>query len=134
MSLYPTFSEFRSLAEQATLIPVSREFLFDTDTAVSAYHKLARPPFGFLLESAVGGETWARYTYLGTEPRSAWRLSGDRIDHWTPDEGWREGESSADPLSDFERLLRRHTPAALPGLPRFQGGAVGFFGYDVIRH
>jgi anthranilate synthase component 1 len=134
MSLHPSFSDFRRLAEQATLIPVSREILFDTETAVSAYHKLARPPFGFLLESAVGGETWARYTYLGTEPRSAWRLRGDRIDSWSPERGWREGERSTDPLGDFERLLRRHTPAVLLGLPRFQGGAVGFFGYDVIRH
>ncbi|MBV9774491.1 MAG: anthranilate synthase component I, partial [Gemmatimonadetes bacterium] len=114
--------------------PVSREFLFDTETAVSAYHKLARPPFGFLLESVVGGERWARYTFLGSEPRSAWRLVGDRIDRWTPDGGWTVGERSSDPLADFEHLLARHTPAEVPGLPRFWGGAVGFFGYDVIRH
>jgi anthranilate/para-aminobenzoate synthase component I len=59
----------------ATLVPVWLELLFDTETAVSAYHKLARPPFGFLLESVVGGERWARYTFLGTEPRAAWRLT-----------------------------------------------------------
>ncbi|MEW5929668.1 MAG: anthranilate synthase component I [Gemmatimonadota bacterium] len=134
MQLHPTFPEFVRLAREATLVPVSREFLFDTDTAVSAYHKLARPPFGFLLESVVGGERWARYTFLGTEPRGAWRLVGDRIDRWTPAEGWTEGERSADPLAEFDRLVARHTPAEVPGLPRFWGGAVGYFGYDVVRH
>ncbi|MBA3969953.1 MAG: anthranilate synthase component I, partial [Gemmatimonadetes bacterium] len=90
MSLHPTFAEFRRFAGDATLVPVWRDVVFDTDTAVSAYHKLARPPFGFLLESVVGGERWARYTFLGTEPRSAWRLVGARIDQWLPEHGWRE--------------------------------------------
>jgi anthranilate synthase component I len=128
------FDEFRRHARSAALVPVHRELVFDTETAVSAYHKLARPPFGFLLESVVGGERWARYTFLGTEPRSAWRLTGDRIDHWTPDRGWVEGGSEADPLARFDSLIRSFRPAEVPGLPRFWGGAVGFFGYDVVRH
>ncbi|HLL83205.1 MAG TPA: hypothetical protein VK420_11160, partial [Longimicrobium sp.] len=83
MPLSPTFDEFRAHASEATLVPVSLDFLFDTETAVSAYHKLARPPFGFLLESVVGGETWARYTFLGTEPRAAWKLAGGHVHRWT---------------------------------------------------
>jgi anthranilate synthase component 1 len=134
MQLQPPFAEFSRWAREATLVPVSREFLFDTETAVSAYHKLARPPFGFLLESVVGGETWARYTFLGTEPRAAWRLVGSRIDRWTPAEGWTPDPPSTDPLGEFDRIVSRHTPAEVPGLPRFWGGAVGYFGYDVIRH
>ncbi len=128
-----SLAEFLELAQGATLVPVTREFAFDTETAVSAYHKLARPPFGFLLESVVGGETWARYTILGTEPRSAWRLFGRRVERWTPQAGWRDEGESADPLGDFDRLLSAHRPAEVPGLPRFWGGAVGFFGYDVVR-
>ena len=134
MPLYPTFEDFSSMSRASTLVPVYRELLFDTDTAVSAFGKIARPPFGFLLESVVGGETWARYTFLGTEPRAAWRLVGDRIDRWTPDGGWSVGSSVADPLADLDRMLTRHVAAQLPGLPRFWGGAVGFFGYDIIRH
>ncbi|HEU4454613.1 MAG TPA: anthranilate synthase component I [Longimicrobium sp.] len=133
MTLTPSFPDFLAQARDATLVPVRRELLFDTETAVTAYHKLARPPFGFLLESVVGGETWARWTFLGTEPRGAWRLDGDRVSRWTPGEGWRDEGPSADPLGDFGRLLGEHTPAEAPGLPRFWGGAVGFFGYDVVR-
>lgn len=134
MSLYPDFGEFERLADEGALVPVYRELLFDTETAVSAYQKLATPPFGFLLESVVGGETWARYTFLGTRPRAAWRLTGRRIDHWSPLHGWVEGDESDDPLATLDLIVSRHQPAALPGLPRFWSGAVGFFGYDIIRH
>jgi anthranilate synthase component I len=133
MSLSPSFEEFQALARGATLVPVYRELLFDTDTAVSAYSRIGRPPFGFLLESAVGGETWARYTFLGTEPRAAWRLVGKRIDRWSPAEGWSEGSESADPLGDLDRILKSQSPAHVEGLPRFWGGAVGFFAYDIVR-
>ncbi|HEX9939700.1 MAG TPA: chorismate-binding protein [Longimicrobium sp.] len=133
MNPSPSFSEFAALARTATLVPVRRELLFDTETAVTAYAKIARPPFGFLLESVVGGETWARWTFLGTEPRAAWRLTGRRVETWAPGQGWTDGGERDDPLADFDEILRSTVPATLPGLPRFWGGAVGFFGYDVVR-
>jgi anthranilate synthase component 1 len=133
MILSPSFDEFAALARGATLVPVWRDLLFDTDTAVTAYAKIARPPFGFLLESVVGGETWARWTFLGTEPRAAWRLTGQRVETWTAEGGWTDQGESPDPLGDFDRMLRSATAAQVPGLPRFWGGAVGFFGYDVVR-
>ena len=132
MELVPSFREFCRLAEQARVVPVRAEFLFDTDTAVTAYHKLARPPFSFLLESVVGGEKWARYTFLGTEPSAAWRLQEGQVSWWTPDEGWTP-VPGADPLEDLDRRLRERVPAQVPGLPRFHGGAVGYFGYDLVR-
>jgi anthranilate synthase component I len=133
MQLTPSFDEFRRLARDFRVVPVRTEFLFDTETAVTAYHKLVRPPFGFLLESVVGGEKWARYTFLGTEPASAWRLSGNVAEEWTPDRGWGPVQSE-DPLGELDRRLRDRIAAQVPGLPRFWGGAVGYFGYDVVRH
>jgi anthranilate synthase component I len=132
MKILPAFSDFREYAADARVVPVWREFLFDVDTAVTAYGKLARPPFGFLLESVVGGEQWARYSFLGTRPAGAWRLQGGQVSWWTPDGGWAAVETD-DPLGDLEARLRARTPAAVPGLPRFWGGAVGYFGYDVVR-
>jgi anthranilate synthase component I len=140
--LTPSFAEFSRLARTAPLVPVYREFLFDTETAVGAYAKLTRagddgahPRFGFLLESLVGGEKWARYTFLGTRPRSAWRLRrGGEISTWSPATGWSASARSDDPLADLDRQLRAMRSARVPGLPRFTGGAVGYLGYDVVRY
>ncbi len=133
MQTFPSFPEFLTLSRGAGVVPVWREFLFDTDTAVTAYAKLYRPPFGFLLESVVGGEQWARYSFLGSQPREAWRLKGGKVSLWQSEAGWRAVETS-DPLEDLDRRLRARKPARVRGLPRFWGGAVGFFGYDVARH
>jgi anthranilate synthase component 1 len=128
------YDEFEGYAAGADMVPVSREILFDADTAVSAYHKLREPPFGFLLESLVGGEKWARYSFLGTRPKSAWRLDAEgRVATWLPGSGWSEAVQDADPLATLDRLLRAVRVADVPGLPRFTGGAVGYLGYDTVR-
>jgi anthranilate synthase component 1 len=132
MRLSPTFEEFRRLAATHRIVPVWRELLFDVDTAVTAYARVARPPFGFLLESVVGGEQWARYTFLGTRPSAAWRLHGRRVEWWTPEGGWAAVET-ADPLGDLDARLRTRTAPQIQGLPRLWGGAVGYFAYDVVR-
>ncbi|MSR35250.1 MAG: anthranilate synthase component I [Gemmatimonadetes bacterium] len=132
MQPFPTFEEFRALAQNAGIVPVWRESLFDVDTAVTAYAKLVEPPFGFLLESVVGGEKWARYSFLGTRPAGAWKLRDGKVSWWTPEHGWKD-VATTDPLGDLDARLRARRPAEVAGLPRFWGGAVGFFAYDVIR-
>jgi anthranilate synthase component 1 len=132
MQLFPPFERFAALAGEYGLVPVWREFLFDVDTAVTAYAKLAEPPFGFLLESVVGGEQWARYSFLGTRPTSAWKLARGEVSTWSPAEGWTVVDA-VDALADLDARLRARSPADVPGLPRFWGGAVGYFGYDVVR-
>jgi anthranilate synthase component 1 len=129
-----SFDTFRRLAAPGTLVPVWRDVLLDTDTPVSAFAKLRRGPFAFLLESApAGGETWARYTFMGTEPRRAWRLKDGVVDDWTPDAGWHGERRPADPLGDLRALVTRYQPADVPELGAFWSGAVGYFGYDVVR-
>jgi anthranilate synthase component I len=132
--LIPDFDTFSRLAAAGGRVPVARAFLCDADTAVTAYHKLRTPPFGFLLESLVGGETWARYTFVGAGASAAWRLrAGRRVSEWTPERGWGAERVSADPLGELDALLRATPPVDVPGLPRFTGGAVGYLGYDVVR-
>ncbi|MGH7636178.1 MAG: hypothetical protein ACREOK_00885, partial [Gemmatimonadaceae bacterium] len=122
------------------LIPVWREIPFDLETPVAAFARLRRGPFAFLLESSpAGSETWSRFTYFGTEPRAAWRLKDGVVHEWKPDgRGWRDERRPADPLADLEALLVRDRAAVDPALARrcggFWGGAVGYFGYDVVRH
>ena len=132
MQLKPSFDEFRAQSTRAGVLPVWREFLFDVDTAVTAYAKLRRPPFGFLLESVVGGDQWARYTFLGSEPTEAWRLIGGRAETWTPADGWTP-VPTRNAIADLDRRLRSRQPLATGDLPRLWGGAVGYFGYDVVR-
>ncbi len=114
-------------------MPVVHECVLDADQPVAVLRKVARPPFAFLLESAVGGERWARYTFLGTEPREAWRYRGGAVSRWTPGHGWQDAGVTADPMGHLAAQLRPLAAAPAPDLPRFFGGAVGFFGYDVVR-
>jgi anthranilate synthase component 1 len=146
----PDFDTFCELARQGDLVAVTRSFPFDTETAVTAFAKLRRGPFAFLLESVTGGERWARWTFLGTEPREAWRAdpipgdgSGDdgsgaasrsSVRRWTPEGGWGDPVPVDDPIADLAARLRARKPVVPAGVPRFFGGAVGYLGYDVVRH
>ena len=133
---YDAFLErVRAHPGEKTLVPVWRDCLLDADTAVSAFHRLRQKPFAFLLESApAGGETWARYTFMGTAPRAAWRLIDGVVEDWTAAEGWHGARTPADPFADLRALLRAHEPVDVPELGAFWGGAVGFFAYDAVRH
>ncbi|PYP32744.1 MAG: anthranilate synthase component I [Gemmatimonadetes bacterium] len=126
-------AEFLSRARQGGLVPVVRQVVLDADTAVAAFAKVARPPFAFLLESLVGGERWARYTFLGTEPREVWRYRERRVERWTRGGGWAAAGETDDPIGHLAERLRRLPAIAVPGLPRFTGGAVGYLGYDLVR-
>jgi anthranilate synthase component 1 len=129
-----SLSEFRALAKDGGFVPVWRDVLLDTETAVAAYAKVRRPPFSFLLESApAGGEQWSRYTFMGTEPWSAWRVTENVVEDWTPERGWHASRSPADPLADLEAKLAAARAVHVPALGRFWNGVVGYFGYDMVR-
>jgi anthranilate synthase component 1 len=129
-----SLEDFKRRAANATLVPIWKDCLLDTDTPVSAFAKIRRGPFAFLLESApAGGETWSRYTYLGSEPRSAWRLLNGVVEDWTDDRGWHNARTPADPLADLAALVEGAQPSKVPELGDFWGGVVGYFSYDVVR-
>jgi anthranilate synthase component 1 len=115
------------------IVPVTRQVLLDGDTPVTAFAKLHRGRFGFLLESLEGGERWARYTFLATDPREVFRYRGRRCERWTAATGWRLDADDVAPLDHLATAMRRYAPVEVPGLPRFTGGAVGYLGYDIAR-
>jgi anthranilate synthase component 1 len=128
----PTAGDFLALAREGNLVPVYREILADTETPVSAYLKVARGPHGFLLESVQGGEKWARYSFLGSEPAAVFSSRGHTVTIRA--EGAPERLLQApDPLETLKELLGGYRPVVVPGLPRFFGGAVGYVAYDAVR-
>lgn len=120
----PTLEQAKQLASQGNLVPIYREVPADLETPVSAFLKVARGKYSFLLESVEGGERFGRYSFIGTEPYRVLR-NGTHAER---------NEEAGDPLKLVEEELSRFRVAPIGGLPRFHGGAVGYLGYEVVRH
>ena len=138
----PTLEEFRKLANQGNLIPVSRRLLADIETPLSAYRKIRGPGESFLFESVEGGEHLGRYSFVGCNPRAVIRQDGNRvqvIETGKAVETFTVGATSGaagnvrDGLEVVERVMKKFRPVPVPGSPRFTGGAVGFIGYEFIH-
>ena len=127
------FETFVARSRDGGIVPVVHQVVLDSDTPVTAFAKLHRGGYGFLFESLEGGERWARYTFLATDPREVYRYRGRTCEHWTRDTGWRTVATDVAPLDHLAQTMRRYPPVSVPGLPRFTGGAVGFLGYDLVR-
>jgi anthranilate synthase component 1 len=129
----PSFAEFEKLASKGNLIPVYREILADVETPVSVLMKLQNKDHVYLLESVEGGEKWGRYSFLGTDAGVVFKVHGDKV---IIEEKGRTTtrEHKGNPLSLLRDLLNRYKPVAIPGLPRFYGGAVGYLGYEMVRY
>jgi anthranilate synthase component 1 len=126
----PTFSEFKEKLRLGNLVPIWSEVLADFDTPVSALKKIESGDYAFLLESVEGGEKWGRYSFLGTEPSVVFMSKGANIE--IIENGKREIHEG-NPIDSLRQLLSRYRPVVSPDLPRFHGGAVGYFGYDIVR-
>jgi len=129
----PSREEFLNLASQGNLIPVYREILADMETPVSAFCKIDDRQSAFLLESIAGGEKWARYSFLGVGSGRAFRCRSNRYEILENGTATESGVTQ-NPLVELKRFLAPYNPVVLPELPRFFGGAVGYLGYDMVRH
>ncbi len=131
--LSPSREEFRLLAQRGNLVPIYAELPADLDTPLSAFLRLRPGPHAFLLESVEGGEKWARYSFLGSDPLMVFTARGNRVTLRGGD-GTPRRLPPGNPHRALRELLARFQPVAVPGLPRFQGGAVGYMAYDMVRH
>jgi anthranilate synthase component 1 len=133
----PDRAGFLDLARRGRLAFVYREVVADSDTPVSAYSKLGRGPYSFLLESVVGGDKWAAYSFAGVRPRAVVRARGPNVEILSADAAGElqvvERVRADSPLRFVDDYLSKLAPAVPPGLPRFFGGAVGWLGYDAVR-
>lgn len=130
---YPTAEEFANLAKSHQVIPVYRQLLADHLTPVAAFSVLGRDRHAFLLESVVGGDRIARYSFIATSPRSVYEAAGNQALLWTANAGEKRFETT-DPLADLAKLLPARSFYRHPKLPAFTGGLVGFASYDTVRY
>ena len=119
---HPTLNEVEGMAAKGNLVPVYREINADLETPVTAYLKVARPPYSFLLESVEGGERIARYSFIGTEPMGIVKT------------GPGQPNGPVDPVAVVERELAQCKLAPTTDLQRFNGGAVGYLSYEAVTY
>ena len=131
LEIEPVKTEFLSLARSGNLVPVSCDLPADLETPISALLKLRNGSEAFLLESVEGGEKVGRYSFLGVGPFLSLRAYDGRVE--LRGKGISEVRQG-DPLAITRELLQRYRPTGMNGLPRFYGGAVGYFAYDLVRH
>jgi anthranilate synthase component 1 len=120
LAVEPSLAEARALAQSHNLIPLRHSFIEDCETPVSAFLKLRALAAGepaFLLESAEQGQV-GRYSFIGFRPRGVLR--------WSLADG-------GDPYARAAEHVARFSQAPMADAPPFTGGAVGFFGYDLVR-
>lgn len=129
---FPSEQQFIELAKDCNVIPLCVEILADTQTPVSLLHKCCqrRTPL-FLFESVEGGERWGRYSFLGFSAHSQIQVYRDRVDIQSL-ERHDTFLHHGNPLAVLKQLLDAYRPAAYPGLPRFWGGLVGCFSYEMV--
>jgi anthranilate synthase component 1 len=146
----PSLDDFLKLAAQGNLVPVTRRILADLETPLSAYRKIRGEGESFLFESVEGGEHIGRYSFVGCSPRAVIRQTGncvEVIENGKVVESFTIGRAAlppgqADPqvsptvrdgLEVVERVMKKYRAMAVPGLPRFTGGAIGYIGYEFIH-
>jgi len=127
-----TQEEFIQLTSQANLIPVYQEYSAALETPLSAFLKLKKGPYAFLLESVEKGTQMGRYSFVGLEPSTLFQAKDGKVTITNKEKT--SVFSSIDPLKDLEQIFQKYRPLKMPDLPGFSGGAVGYLGFDMLRY
>ena len=128
----PQVEQVIALANEYNLIPIARTLLADMETPIRIFRRIAQRERAFLLESVEGGSQWARYSFIGTDPFLT--ISAKKGDISIERAGGEERLRSSRPVDELKAILRGYRSPKLPEMPPFTGGAIGFFGYDLLQY
>ena len=127
-------SQFNNLVKNGfNHIPFSKEVVVDTDTPLALYLKLANKPFTYFLESVQGGEKWGRYSFIGLAAETVIKVYNYEV-RVEKNGQIIEKNDVDDPLAWIEDYQNTFKVPKLENLPDFNGGLVGYFGYEIIRY
>ncbi|MFA6350256.1 MAG: anthranilate synthase component I [Candidatus Omnitrophota bacterium] len=131
---YPNEKEFLKISKKSNVIPVFKKISADLDTPVSAYLKIRKDRYSFLLESVEGKEKIARYSFIGSNPSLVFLSKKRNIEiHYPQKNTYKRFITKSSPLDEMRNIMKDFKAAHTKGLPRFFGGLVGYMGYDMAR-
>ncbi|MFS1512353.1 anthranilate synthase component I [Chengkuizengella sp. SCS-71B] len=128
---YPEITKVKDLAREHNLIPIVHDILADIETPIRVFNHFHEERNAFMLESVEGGVNWARYSFIGKNPFLIIQGKNGNI---TINKHGKKQNVKDQPIEALKQLLRSYSSPALSDLPRFTGGAVGFFGYDLLQY
>ncbi|MDT3426811.1 anthranilate synthase component 1 [Paenibacillus forsythiae] len=127
----PSVEQVVSLSRQYNLIPVVKRLLADMETPIRIFQRFASRKNAFLLESVEGGIQWARYSFIGSDP---FLLISGKKGAINVEIGGETKQLKGKPIEELKGLLRSYRSPKLAEMPPFTGGAIGFFGYDLLQY
>ncbi|MNZ44242.1 Anthranilate synthase component 1 [compost metagenome] len=128
----PQVEQVIAMAKEYNLIPIVRTLLADMETPIRIFRRFAKHDRAFLLESVEGGIQWARYSFIGTDPFLMFSVKKGEV--VMEKEGKKQTSVSTQPVEELKSILRQYRSPKLPEMPPFTGGAIGFFGYDLLQY
>jgi len=129
---YPDIQTVKKISRDCSIIPISMEVYADMETPISLFKRYSDSSYCFLLESVEGGEKWGRYSFIGKAPFMTLK-SVDGKSYVKKNDGT-VTEKKENPVDVLKELMENQKSIHLQDIPRFSGGAVGYFGYDLARY
>ncbi|TDX58955.1 anthranilate synthase component I [Orenia marismortui] len=131
---YPNKEDFKKLSQEGNLIPVYKEVVADMETPVSAFKKLKKDKFSYLLESVEQGEKIGRYSFIGVDYHALISSKDGEIIIKDQKDNQIDKRNTQNPLQDLKKILAEYQAVEVDNLPMFYGGAVGYLSYDVVKY
>jgi anthranilate synthase component I len=123
----------RYIEKGYNLIPLKATLINDGLDPIDVYQKLSNMPKSYLLESLEGEKDWSRYTIIGLPSEEYIELKNNRIKYFISNKLVEDVETN-NPIDWIEEFQKKFNVPSDSNLPKFQGGLVGYFGFDTVKY